>query len=77
MSSSTLFELFIDGLCSSRTFPDQEAEETYRMGVWKQIVEGHGRHIKTFESQGIPVEEKMRVELASAIAYGESRCYAL
>ena len=66
----------MDSLCKSKAFgDDKEAEETYRRRVWKQIVEGHSRHVQTSESKGIPVEEKVRKELASAIEYGETHNY--
>lgn len=76
MPASTSFEMFIDSLCSRKTFGDDKAaEEAYRRRVWKQIVEGHGRHVAICESRGIPVEEKVRKELASTVEYGETRNY--
>jgi hypothetical protein len=71
------FQVFIDSLCSSRAFDDEDAEKAYRLRVWKQIVEGHRRHVETLESRNMPVEEKVRDELASAMAYGEKHNYVL
>ena len=75
MPASTSFERFIESLCSRKAFGDKAAEEAYRLRVWKQIVEGHRRHVEICESRGIPVEDKVRQELASAIEYGEAHNY--
>ena len=77
MPASTSFERFIESLCSKKTFGDKAAEEAYRRRVWKQIVEGHSRHVEICESRGLPVEEKVREELASAIEYGGGHNYVL
>ena len=77
MPASTSFERFIESLCSRKAFGDKAAEEAYRLRVWKHIVEGHRRHVELCESRGIPVEDKAREELASAIEYGEAHNYVL
>jgi hypothetical protein len=78
MPPSASFETFIDGLCRRKTFGDDSVgESVYRHRVWKLIVEGHRRHVEISESRGIPVEDKIREELASALEYGASHNYAL
>jgi hypothetical protein len=78
------FEMFIDRLCTDeainkKPFRSEMGKDAYKQHVWRQIVNGHTRHILLMDSKVAKddLEEKIRQELASAIEYGKRNNFTL
>ena len=78
------FEMFIDSLCTdeainNKPFRAEMGKDAYKQYVWRQIVNGHNRHILLLDSNVAKddLEDKIRQELASAIEYGKRNNFIL
>ena len=79
-SQTPLFEMFIDSLCTDKKpICVEMGKDVYKQHIWRQIVNGHTRHIQLLDSNVAKddLEDKIRQELASAIEYGKRNNFTL
>ena len=70
------FHECIESLCMSRRFERTgESEQEYRLRIWRSLVVGHSRYAESLRSKGLPVEEKIDLELKDALEYGKLHGY--